>query len=110
MGVALDTSVCTLIKHNHIEDTEYGIYLYTSYGNRIVKNNIVDNTQDGYFRNAWLNRWRRNYWGRMLFRPKIILGTLFRMEQSGWGYREVDIMTLIKCDWNLALKPYTIEV
>jgi parallel beta-helix repeat protein len=110
MGIALDTSVCTLIKHNHIEDNEYGVYLYTSYGNLIVKNNIFENTKDGYFRNAWLNGWRRNYWKPLLFRPKIIFGKLFKMEQSGWGYREVDIMTLIKCDWYPALKPYTIEV
>lgn len=107
-GIYLEFSFLTLIRKNDISDNEYGIILKTSYGNMVSKNNIVQNVNNAIFRNAWLNHWRRNYWGPTLVGPKIIRGTIFKTVPDGWSYEEFDIMTVFKLDWIPAKEPYVI--
>jgi nitrous oxidase accessory protein len=108
IGIILLGSALTLIHQNEIANNTYGIYLETAYLNRITKNNIIDNDQNALFRNAWVNHWYNNYWTPHLLGPQIIKGTLFKIVQKGWGYEQVDIVTLYKFDWHPAQQPYPI--
>ena len=108
-GMSIEGSIFTLVKHNEItNNTNYGIYLKTAYVNLITKNNIFDNGQNALFRNAWLNHWWRNYWKPHFLGPKIIKGTIFKVVRHGYGFEEVDILTLYKCDWHPSHNPYDI--
>jgi nitrous oxidase accessory protein len=108
IGILLLESALTVITRNEISNNSYGIYLETAYMNRITKNNIVDNDENALFRNAWVNHWYNNYWKPHLLGPKIIKGTIFKLVQQGWGYKQVDIFTLYKIDWHPAQEPYDI--
>jgi len=107
-GIILISSVFNLVKLNEITNNEYGVILEEAYLNLISKNNIYDNKQNALFRNAWVNHWSSNYWKTLCIGPKIIQGKLFKWVQSGWGYKQIDILTLYKCDWHPAKEPYNI--
>ncbi len=76
-------------------------YWFKSRNNKILENNIINNTQDAFIENAFLNRWNRNYWndGRLL--PKPIFGVI----QKDYDTIEIPWFNI---DWRPALKPYDI--
>jgi hypothetical protein len=59
-------------------------------------NNFYNNSRDGSSEQAVLTLWYGNYWGRPLFHPKIILGTI------GFWYITIP---WINFDWKPAIEP-----
>jgi len=97
-------SAHNIINHNHIENNGGGIYLWTNCFFNIVKqNNLINNSYNGGFNDAFLNKWDGNYWDdwiglkNPLFRcfPKVIKRTF-------------GIVRWYVFDWHPAKKPYII--
>jgi parallel beta-helix repeat protein len=76
-------------------------YCFKSRNNIILENNMINNKQDAFIMNAFLNRWYRNYWndGRLL--PKLIFGVIQR------DYDTIGI-PWFNIDWLPAKGPYDI--
>jgi nitrous oxidase accessory protein NosD len=77
-------------------------YWYKSRNNKIIENNFINNKQDAFIENAFLNRWHRNYWNESRFLPKVISGVI----QRDYDTREFQ---WFKMDWRPAIKPYEIK-
>jgi len=97
-----------VVGNNITDNREYGIimmahfkYSYKSRNNKILENNFINNTQDAYIYNAFLNRWQRNYWNEIRLLPKFISG----MIQREYNTKEFQWYNI---DWRPALKPYNI--
>ena len=97
-GIRLEDSYQNIIIRNYIgPNNEIGIsILFNSYFNEIIENNIMNNNKDAFFYNAYLNQWKRNYWGREYVFPKII-----------FGYK-INIIPWIVFDFYPAKEPYDI--
>jgi len=94
---------------NLISDNgENGIVLSTDFeyrsksrDNLILENNFINNKKDAFIRNAFLNRWHRNYWNGSIFLPKIIFGVIQR------DYDTIE-HPWFNVDWRPSLKSYNI--
>jgi len=77
-----------IIKDNNIfKENNIGLKLDNSNKNIIIGNNFIDNGQQAYFINSFLNRWNRNYWSNWpKIIPKIINGNI--------GHREIPWVNL----------------
>ena len=76
-GIYLESSVHNVINRNTIENCDGAFYITSSASNVIMKNNIIEcGVQPAWFSNSPFNKWFRNYWGRALPRPMIILGEI----------------------------------
>ncbi len=56
--------ISNIIWKNSFRNNSDGISLYHGFSNIIRKNNFVDNTNDAYFEDSLVNRWKRNYWDK----------------------------------------------
>ena len=82
---------CNIISNNSI-----GIKITESNKNRIANNNFIDNCEHAYIYNAFLSKWRRNYFDdRPLILPKIIKGHI--------GHRKIPYLNI---DWFSRRRPY----
>jgi len=94
-------------KNNILENIFFSgnnIHLYNSYKNSINYNNIY-NGANAYFTYTsfpflFANNWNNNYWGKSLFHPKIIFGSIGIIGLIPW----------INFDWHPAKEPYPIGV
>ncbi len=115
----LDTSDYNNIYRNEIANNEWrGICIFMGYSNRIYENNFINNpsnvdwadTLSKYIRYPLLRtKWSRNYWGRPLLGPKLILGLL------AWIIGEDPYFWIIpfpwfQFDWFPAKEPYDIGI
>jgi len=88
---------------NIISNHRVGIYLLESVNNTISRNNLLDNKLNAFSDNS-KNTWKRNYWNRPRFLPKLIFG--IRRIETRFG---IDIpLPQIDIDLRPALKPYDI--
>jgi parallel beta-helix repeat protein len=63
------------ITRNTFQNCNGGVSLSDAQFNRITRNNFIDcGSSPGWFSNAFLNRWLRNYWGAVHPGPMIIHG------------------------------------
>lgn len=87
------------VRDNTIQNCQTGIKVGTTYGITFSHNNFLNNHLDAKFMNAFLLQWKENYWGRPLFRPKIIPGYF-----TFWYI----LIPWINVDWHPAKEPYDI--
>ena len=87
------------VRDNTIQNCQTGIKVGTTYGITFSHNNFLNNHLDAKFMNAFLLHWEENYWGRPLFRPKIIPGYF-----TFWYI----LIPWINVDWHPAKEPYDI--
>ncbi|HVQ01011.1 MAG TPA: right-handed parallel beta-helix repeat-containing protein [Candidatus Thermoplasmatota archaeon] len=74
-GLILGMSCAKItVQNNEFKNNQNGLLLDNTNDNNILKNNFIDNKQDAFFKNAFFNRWFRNYWGLPKL-MKIIWGT-----------------------------------
>jgi parallel beta-helix repeat protein len=76
-------------------------YLITGKNNKIVDNNIFNNTNDAFFEFNYITRWDQNYWGKDTGKLYIVPGKtalLFHTINFPW----------INIDWHPAQEPYDI--
>jgi parallel beta-helix repeat protein len=79
-----------VIVNNNINENNYGIVISSSRKNYIKKNNFIDNQKSAFITvtidKMNFERWRpirdrntfyKNYWGKILFRPKPIIGEIW---------------------------------
>jgi parallel beta-helix repeat protein len=85
----------TITGWNFIQGNAVGVKLSESNGNKITKNNFIDNLQHATFYNSFLTTWNRNYWDdRFVLFPEVITGSI--------GKRE---FTWMNIDWYPQWKP-----
>ena len=93
----IDSSNGNTIKGiNIIANNSIGVKLDSSHINIITGNNFINNSEQAYFINSFLNRWNRNYWDDW---PKLIT----RMIQGNIGQREI---RWVNFDWFPYRQPY----
>jgi parallel beta-helix repeat protein len=63
----------TISGHTFPSESE-GIIIKDSKDNLITQNNFLENSVDGYFQNAFFNKWQNNYWNASQKVLKIIFG------------------------------------
>jgi len=84
-----------IVKDCHFENNSVGIkYLFKTIGNRIVRNNFINNEKQFAVQDAWwlINFYNNNYW-------------------SDWdGDGAYHVYGLLNWDWNPVSKPYDIGV
>ena len=101
-GVSIrNCSSGVIIKNNDISlNKKNGIIILHSYGNKISKNNFIDNEKDAFFRNKKFqgNNWLKNYWNRLRVLPKLIFGLISKNVYFPW----------VNFDWHPAKEPYDI--
>ena len=74
-GIPLEDSHNNIIRGNTIEDCNGAFYLTNSQRNVIIRNNIIDcGLVPAWFSNSLRTLWMRNYWGRPMLKPKVIVG------------------------------------
>jgi parallel beta-helix repeat protein len=82
------------IKNNIIENNSRGIFISESHQNFINKNYLIKNGEQAYFKNSFLNKWRRNYgsdWKRII--PRMIKGAIY-IEGIRIPWRNIDFFPL----------------
>jgi parallel beta-helix repeat protein len=88
------------IIQNSFEDNPLGLYIDSSSGNRIEKNNFLNNTRDAFFvfglELPRHNTWKQNYWSQPRLLPYPIHGNILFFFH--W----------IQFDWRPAQQPYDI--
>ena len=105
MGIHFTSGIDSVFSENHLQNNDIGIFL-TSGGNLIEKNNFIENERDATFVNCVMpnrNQWRRNYWNRPRFLPKVITGKI--LIGNPYGSRE---FFWINFDFLPAQEPYDI--
>ena len=116
-GVALTRAINNKIHRNNIIDCTYGLYYEgINFLNRIYENNFIDNECDcrlEFFLPfipliILRNRFDRNYWGRPLLFPKIIVGSIYTL--TFWYPFYMKVCSTFRIDWHPAKEPYDIEV
>jgi parallel beta-helix repeat protein len=113
VGVTSGFSYLNSIYHNNISENDKGIYLLRGGLTLVTMNNICDNSADASFEECGTTRWKENYWGEALSKPKHIDGTIKILIGRDWygrrwwepRYLEV---TWIQFDWHPAQEPYDI--
>lgn len=80
IGLNIIGSDDNTVYYNSFEENPLGLFLYSSVGNKIEKNNFINNTQHAYFN--WLefpfrSKWIRNYWGEPRLLPYLIIGRVY---------------------------------
>jgi len=99
-GLNIIGSEDNTIIQNSFEDNPLGLYIDSSSGNRIEKNNFLNNTRDAFFvfglEIPRHNTWRQNYWGQPRLLPYAIRGNVLYF------------LPWVQFDWRPALKPYDI--
>jgi len=91
--------VAGTVRDNTIRNCSTGIYVNNGLLTTFSHNNFLNNKIDATFQNSRLLRWKGNYWGRPLFRPKIIPGF------SSYWYIAIPWIFI---DWRPAQEPYDI--
>jgi parallel beta-helix repeat protein len=100
-GIDIASGDYNIVEGNSFEDNAVGVHIYLSRGNRIKKNNFIDNQYQAQFvygipiYNGLTNRWRGNYWNGSSSRPYPIRG----------GYI---LFPWVQFDWFPAKEPYDI--
>jgi nitrous oxidase accessory protein len=89
------------IIQNSFEDNPLALYIDSSSGNRIEKNNFLNNTRDAFFvfglEIPRHNSWRQNYWSQPRLLPYAIRGNF------------LFFLPWVQFDLRPALKPYDIS-
>jgi parallel beta-helix repeat protein len=74
-GLYVRNSYSNKIMGNTFRNCDGGVSLSDARFNKITRNNFIDcGSSPGWFSNAFLNRWLRNYWGAVHPGPVIIHG------------------------------------
>ncbi len=115
IGVASGFSYLNSIYHNNISENIEGIVLLEGGLTLITMNNICNNSNAASFKECGTTKWKENYWGEALFKPKRIDGTIKIFIGGDWYGRwlwEPRYLEFpwIQFDWHPAKKPYDIEV
>ena len=107
--MALIPSLSNMIYENNILKNDYGVYLNLSMFNCFFENNFIDNKEDAFFTNSFLNRWKKNYWNESRILPKRIHGKIV-LKWIVYNLRPSlqFIIPWVDIDWCPAKEPYDI--
>jgi len=113
VGVFSGFSYLNSIYLNNISENVEGIALFRGGLTQVTMNNICDNSKAVSFEECGTTKWRENYWGEALSRPKRIDGTIKILIGGDWygrrwwtpRYLEV---SWIQFDWHPAQEPFDI--
>jgi len=95
------------ILRNIISNNNGGVIFWYSHFNLIIKNNFINNEQDSYFSQSFINRWIKNFWNESRILPKPIFGE-YRIPASTHPPGGYIIIPMLHFDWRPAKEPYNL--
>ena len=99
-----------IVINNHIALNTRGIWIYSSKGNEIEKNNFILNLRQAFFETNFFekNIWDKNYWNKPRILPKVIRGHwVLVIIIPPAGFFEFPFPS-VNIDWYPAKEPYDI--
>ena len=99
-GIVANTCIdCVTIKHNTISsNTNFGVLMISSTGNKIIENNFINNKNSSSFiydKFSYSNKWDKNYWDKPRYFPYPVYGMIL-------------LIPWVEFDWHPAKTPYSI--